>query len=73
MLRRKAAAAAALPALDAAAAAVVMKRFLQHILVQAHGQVDRMLSFDIVLASLQVLQWHFIVSGPIMQARPALC
>jgi hypothetical protein len=58
MLLRKAAATASLPALDAVAAAVVvMKRFLQHILVQAHGQVDRMLSFDILLASLQVLQW----------------
>jgi hypothetical protein len=57
MLVRKAAATASLPTLDAVAAAVVMKRFLQHILVQAHGQVDRMLSFDILLASLQVLQF----------------
>ena len=58
MLLRKAAATASLPALDAVAAEVVMKRFVQHILVQAHGQVDRKLSFDLLLASIQVLQGY---------------
>ena len=56
MMLRRVTPTAAAPALDAVAAAVVMKRFLQHVLVQAYGQVDRMLSFNLLLAGLQVLQ-----------------
>lgn len=54
LVLRKAAGDAAAPAPDATAAAVILKRFQQHILVQAFGQVERMLSFELVLAAIQV-------------------
>ncbi len=53
LVLRKAAGDAAAPAPDATAA-VILKRFQQHILVQAFGQVERMLSFELVLAAIQV-------------------
>lgn len=54
LVQRRAAGNATAPALDATAATVVVTRFQQHILVQAFGQVERMLSFDLMLASIQV-------------------
>lgn len=54
LVLRKAAGNAAAPAPDATAATVILKRFQQYILVQAFGQVERMLSFELVLAAIQV-------------------
>lgn len=61
VLRRKGAGAAGAPPPTAATAVTVVQRFLQHIQVQAFGQQERVLAFDLLETAMEV--WRHCLRG----------
>lgn len=54
LLQRKGARVAGVPAANSPTAVVMMQRFLQHIMVQAFGQPERMLAFELLETAIEV-------------------